>query len=84
MRESIGIPSYANDFAARNYNMCLHFVLVPTTLVHVAETRHLVPFALEIAQAMHSYLNTIHSMSVLRCIIALIDFSPFAWNLGGF
>ena len=36
MRESIGIPSYANDFAASNVNTCLYFVHVLTMLVHVA------------------------------------------------
>ena len=39
-----------------------------------AETRHLVPFALEIAQAMQAADDNLHTMIVLQCISALMDY----------
>ena len=48
-----------------------------------AETQHFVPFALEIAASMHANFNNSHTITVLRCLSALMDFymclgvSPF-------
>ncbi len=48
-----------------------------------AETRHLVPFGLEIATALHAAEESAHTLTVLKCISALFDFymclgvSPF-------
>ena len=39
-----------------------------------AETRHLVPFVLEIAQAMQAADDNLHTMTVLQCISALMDY----------
>ena len=39
-----------------------------------AETRHLVPFGLESAQAMYSNSPTPHNLTVLQCISYLMDF----------
>ena len=39
-----------------------------------AETRHLVPFALEVTAAMHAKLGTTHSLTVYKCVSALMDY----------
>eukprot|EP00974_Lingulodinium_polyedra_P123081 11185376-Lingulodinium_polyedra.AAC.1 len=39
-----------------------------------AETRHLVPFALECAAAQHAHRPTVHNFTVLQCVSALMDF----------
>lgn len=39
-----------------------------------AETRHLVPFGLEVATALHAAHQTTHSFTMLQCVSALMDF----------
>ena len=38
-----------------------------------AETRHLVPFALEVATEMHQKSQSVHSKTVVRCTVSLVE-----------
>ena len=48
-----------------------------------AETRHFVPFGLEVAASMHANFNNSHTITILQCLSSLMDFymclgvSPF-------
>ena len=74
LKEHHGRMRTPNRLNALTVDMIKRDGKAPKMRAKGAETRHLVPFALEVATAMHALLDTTHSLTVLQCVSALLDF----------